>query len=432
MRSVNILPADTYIVTNKMLLNDENRKAILILYQPIIGSKATGLYFTLWSDLDKAEVVSGEWTHHHLLSRTGLNIDEIIEAREKLEALGLLKTYVKKGNVNSYIYELYSPLSPFEFLNDPVLSTALYNHVGKLEYERIIGVFTIPKIDLSEYQDITVGFKDVYEISYDMPYNFNEKNIKHNTYRELSLKSEIDLDNVLTLIPEDILNPGSITKEIKDLIYKLSFIYNFKEDELRQIIINSINDKKVIDKESLKGNCRQFYKFENYGKLPSIVYKNQPEYLRKNIVKDTNKNKMIYIFENFSPANFLLAKSKGSSLSNTEKEILVYLLVDLNLNPGVVNVLLDYVLRINNNKLVKKFVETIALQWKRSNINTVEDAMKLAEEEYKARKKVFERKGKKDSKIINEKPSWMDSEITDSEEDDSVKQELEELLKEYK
>lgn len=432
MRDVTILPADTYIVTNKMILSDENRKTILMLYQPIVGSKAVGLYFTLWSYLDKAEVVSSEWTHHHLLARTGLSVDEIIEAREKLEALGLLKTYLKKGNVNSYVYELYSPLTPFEFFNNPLLDTFLYNHVGKLEYERILGVFTIPKIDIEGYEDITVSFKDVYEPTYDILHDFSQTDIKHNHYRQLELKSDIDLLSLLSLIPDDILSPRSITKEIKDLIYKLSFIYSFKEDELSQIIINSVNDKKVIDKELLKSNCRNFYKFENYGKLPSVAYKNQPEYLRKNILKDTNKNKMIYTFENLSPSDFLIAKSKGGSLSSNEKDILVYLLVDLELNPGVVNVLIDYVLRINNNKLVKKFIETIALQWKRSNINTVEDAMKIAEAEYKSRKEHKSSGKKQGKKIVSETPDWMKDSNIDAEVDYKVKEELEKLMKDYK
>lgn len=432
MNDNNFLPADKYIVTNKMILNDENRKTILMLYQPIIGSKATGLYFTLWSYLDKSEVVSSEWTHHHLLARTGLTPDEIIEGREKLEALGLLKTYLKKGNVNSYVYELYSPISPYEFFNNPILNTFLSNHVGKLEYDRILGFFSMPKINLTEYSDITVGFKDVFEASYDVLPNFDAIDIKHNQYRELELKSNFNLTTVLSLIPSDILNPRSVTKEVRDLIHKLSFIYNFKEEELRQIIINSVDNRKYLDSEKLKVNCRNFYKFENYGKLPSIVYKNQPEYLRKNIIEDTNKNKMIHTFETLSPSDFLIGKSKSNTLSNNEKDILVYLLIDLNLKPGVVNVLIDYVLRINNNKLIKNFIETIALQWKRSNVTTVEQAMKIAEDEYKKRKEIKTNKRSFHSKKVSEKPKWMDNSEIESETDIELKRELEELMKDYK
>ena len=49
MRKVNVLPADTYFITNKAILTDYDRKIITLLYQPIIGSIAVNLYFTFWS-----------------------------------------------------------------------------------------------------------------------------------------------------------------------------------------------------------------------------------------------------------------------------------------------------------------------------------------------------------------------------------------------
>ena len=52
-------------------------------------------------------------------------------AREALEAVGLLKTYFKSGSINNYIYEIYSPLSPNEFFNHPILNMVLYNNVDR-------------------------------------------------------------------------------------------------------------------------------------------------------------------------------------------------------------------------------------------------------------------------------------------------------------
>ena len=54
-------------------------------------------------------------------------------------------------------------------------------------------------------------------------------------------------------------------------------------------------------------------------------------------------------------------------------------MIEQKLNPGVVNVLISYVLQVNDQQLKKSYVETIAGQWKRLNIETVEDAMKLTE-----------------------------------------------------
>lgn len=52
MDRYNILPADTYIVINKSIINNEDRKILNMLYQPIIGPYPVMLYFSLWSDLE--------------------------------------------------------------------------------------------------------------------------------------------------------------------------------------------------------------------------------------------------------------------------------------------------------------------------------------------------------------------------------------------
>ena len=49
-----LLPADTYIVVSKTIIEDEDRKKLTLLYQPIIGHTAVSLYLTLLDDLSKS------------------------------------------------------------------------------------------------------------------------------------------------------------------------------------------------------------------------------------------------------------------------------------------------------------------------------------------------------------------------------------------
>ena len=160
-----VLPADTFIVVNKTTLSDNDRNLLILLYQPIVGASAISLYYTLWSYLDKSELLSNEWTHHHIFRDMMISNSEFIDAKVKLEAIGLIKTYLKSGNINNYVYELYSPISASEFINNPLLNMAIANAVGKLEYERIINYFRIPKVNLKDYEDITSKFSDVFAFS---------------------------------------------------------------------------------------------------------------------------------------------------------------------------------------------------------------------------------------------------------------------------
>ena len=412
-----ILPADSFVVINKTILSDQDRKIISMLYQPIIGSEATILFFSLWSYLDKLELMSTEYTHHHLMTNMRMRLDEIIEAREKLEAIGLLRTYIKKDNINSYIYELYSPVEPIEFFNNPILNVSLYNNVGKSDYEDLKQYFKIPKLNLKDYEEISCSFSDVFEST-----NINNidgsEDLRKVTSNKLSIVSKIDIDNMVSLIPDEMFNIRTLTKDTKDLIYKLSFIYNLDDEQMSELIRNSINDKKAIDKKELRINCRNYYQVENSGKLPSIIYRNQPEYLRKTIGDTSKRAKMIYQFETTSPYDFLVNKHGGNRPTKNEYEILEYLLIDMNLKPGVVNVLLDYILKTNNNKLVKKYVELISEQWSRAKLETVEDAMEFAEKEHK--------KTTKNTKMVEEKPDWMNKKI---EQKNASKEEIEEINK---
>ncbi len=425
--SKTILPADTYIVRNRTVFSERDRTILIMLYQPLIGSTAISLYFTLWAYLDKAEVLSCEWTHHHLMTNMRLKLEEILVAREKLEAIGLLRTLVKEANVNEYIYELFSPLNPSEFLNNPVLATTLYNNVGKIEYEKIIEYFKLPRVSIKDYSDITKSFNDVFEVVSSSSLESVLEEIKEKKKRKINLSSEINVNEVLELIPSELLNHKSLTKDTKELIDKLAFIYQLDSDSCVDLIRNSLTIKRTIDKDLLKKNALNYYGFEHGGKLPSIVYRNQPEYLRKPSGDNSKKAKMIYTFETVSPYDFLRSKNNGVNPSRSDLKIVEYLMVDLELKPGVVNVLLDFVMRINNNKLNKAFIDTIASQWKRSKIETVEAAMNLAGKEYNKKNKNYSK-----TKVKEEKPIWFDKSIETKKPDNETLAQMQELLNEFK
>lgn len=424
-----LLPADTFVVINKTTLNDYDKKLIFNLYQPIVGAIAVNLYLSLWSYLDKEEIFSLEWSHHHLMTNTQLGLDSIVAAREKLEGIGLMKTYYKKGTVNNYIYELYAPLNAYEFFNNPILNTSLLSNIGKNEFEKIVNYYKLPTFNLTEYQNITCTFSDVYD-SINNPNLQYYSNIKANNKIKFVVPDKINLNEMLSLIPEELVNIKLITKEIKDAILKLAFIYNFNNEQMQEIIINSTDETKKININFLKNNCEKYYKFENMGTLPTIIYKKQPEYLRKVVSDTSKKSKMIYQFETISPYEYLTSKNGGVRPSVADLNIVSYLLVDLNMMPGVVNVLLDYVLKINDNKLTRNFVETIASQWLKSNIKTVEEAMNIAGKEHKKRQTITEAKIKTKREV--KKPDWFDKNINADVATLEEQEEMQKMLSEFK
>lgn len=428
MDNYSILPADTYVVINKTVINNEDRKILSMLYQPIIGSTALSLYLTLWTDLEKNEILSGEYTHHHLISNMHLSLNEIVSARESLEAIGLLKTYLKKGNVNSYIYELYSPLSAYEFLNHPILNVVLYNNLGKIEYEKIVNYFKRPRFNLNNYENITISFDKKYKSIPFTSYEIINDDVRKINKQELNIDSDFDMNFLMSSLPNYI-NPSKIfTKENKKLFIDLAYIYEIDAMKMQNILKTCITERGTLNKEELRKTCQNYYEFDN-GVLPTVIEHSQPEYLRKPIGDNSKRAKMIYTFETISPADLLRSKS-GGEIIKRDLKLVEDLIVEYGLKPGVVNVLLDYTLKTNNNKLTRNFIETIAGQWKRLNIETVEDAMALAEKEHKKYNKNVTRtvSTKKEEKI----PEWFDKEIKKEEASSIEKEEIDNLLKEFR
>ncbi len=425
MKKVSLYPADIYQVVDKSLLSEQDRFVLNMLYMPIIGYTAIVLYLKLQSEA-KNIVITSELTHHHLMTSMSLTLDNIKEARLRLEGIGLLRTYYNEGEVNSYIYELYSPVSAEEFFSHPIFNVVLYNNVGKTEYNRLFDLFKSPRISLKDYEEITYSFDQVYKSRNYTPLEVNDGEII--SKNKLLLKYELDYDFELMIssLPKELFNEKCLNKSMKELITNLSYLYEVDPVTMADLIRASLNEKGNIDKEELRKNVRKYYQLNNDNRLPSLLFKSQPEYLKSEDGNNSLKGRMIKVFESHSPYEFLKAKNKGVKPTDRDMKILESLLIDLKLNPAVVNVLIDYCLKTNNNKLVKDYVETIAGQWKRSGIETASEAMAIAEKEHKKKSRT---NVKQNNKVI---PIWFNKKIEASTNQEDDDEEFKNFIKEFR
>ena len=249
MEKYSLLPADSYVVINKTILHDEDRKIITSLYLPVIGIEAVMLYFTLWADLDSSQIVSKDFSHQKLVSNLRMTINEIENARHKLEAIGLIKVLIKTGNVSNYIYEIYSPVSASEFLSHPILNVVLYSNIGKTEYDNLIKSFKLPRFNTSNYQDITKSFSDVFESASLTSYDLSLEDIRKYNKLKLNINSNFDFNFLISSMPKNIDTTRVFTRDIKELIINLSFIYDIDAIKMSNIIKGCFNERGTINKE---------------------------------------------------------------------------------------------------------------------------------------------------------------------------------------
>lgn len=428
MNVISLLPADTYTVVNKSIITEDDKKNIVSLYQPIIGPIAISLYFTLLKDIRILDYLSEDYTHYHLMVTMCSSLETIKKARESLEAVGLLKTYYKEGDTDSYVYELYSPLSPKEFFTSPIFNVTLYNNIGKKEYEYLKTEYELPKVDLKDYQDISKELN----LTFTSTSTIEAIDAKEKKTLGLKLKSNIDFDLLISSFPKGIIKESTFTKKTKELIEQLSFIYDLDTLKMVELIRTVVTDKGTIDKEQLRLSARKYYQYDNNGKLPTLVYRTQPEYLKSPAGDNSTMAQKIYMFENKSPYDFLKTRNRGINPTARELKILELLLIDMELKPAVVNVLIDYVLIKNNNKLNQAFIETIAAQWKRCKIETAQEAMDIVKKENSKYNKKLEPKQTKKQSTKDEVPAWFDQTIEKEEMSKDELAELERQLNEFR
>ena len=422
-----LLPADTYTIINQTILTEVDKKIIISLYEPIIGPIAVSLYLTLWADLDKLEIMSKDFTHHHLMTILKTKLIDIENARKSLEAVGLLKSYIKRNdNINEYLYELYSPLSASEFLNHPVLSVLLLNNIGENEYNIILNNYKRHTFSKGDYEEITPSMNETFKSVNECVYEENIRSVKK---LGVNIESSIDFELLESTLPKGLVTSKTFNKKTRDLINQLAFIYNIDSIKMSEIIRLVIDEYGIINKDKLRISTRKNYEYNNNGSLPTIVYRTQPEYLKSPSGDLSNRGKMIHVFENTKPYDFLKSKNRGIKPTSRDLKLLEHLAVDFDLPPGVINVLVDYALLVNNGKLNSAYLETIAGDWSRRNVKTVEDAMSIAEKGHKKNVKVVKEITKKD--VVNV-PAWMDKDNKSEKMSEEELAELESMFEEFR
>jgi len=437
-----LLAIDRYSVKSNSILQDLDRKILTLLYQPLIGSKCFSLFMTLWGELEQNRLWSEETTHHSLMTIMQSNLRDIYQERLKLEGLGLLKTFVNEDDgVKKYVYELQAPVRPTEFFQDGVLNVYLYNRVGKNKFLQLKHFFSDEQKS-EGMQDITKSFNDVFDSvrSAEMVGRMNEETIK-----DLSLEknrefvstesrskleisdSAFDFDLFLAGLSDALIPHKSITSLVKDVIKKLSYLYGINAIDMKNVVMASIDQDENIDLELLRKSARDWYQFQHGDELPGLIDKVQPPLLRgKQDQKQlTKEEELIFQLERISPKQFLMDVSGGVTPSVGDLQIIEEVMLQQRLEPGVVNVLIYYVMLKTDMKLTRAYVQKIASHWTRKQVKTVKDAMDLAKQEHRQYQQWAEEKTTKKKTENNKKapirkemlPAWL-SEETNSDHKD--------------
>lgn len=403
-----ILPVDGYYVQLNQSLPVDYLNALIHLYQPLIGMNAVGLYQTLLLEIELQAEVDLQ-THHTLMSYLNMPLDKIYENRQKLEGIGLLKSFKKETEELTYFtYELMIPFRPREFFQDVMLSELLYHHIGESKFLFLKNHYCKAETR-SKGEEKTVPFHEVFQ-------TFTPKNEAPNIIVHRDQTAEIPvLDVDFTFIKQGLerqLVPVEkvLTETNRRVIAQLMELYQLETYEIEKSVLWALTDENLLDIEQLIAACHDLFQAKHnvsdiqlvpkQVKVENKLPENTPKRALTKMEEITNK------FEVISPKQLLEDLSSGNNASEQDMKLVSEVMVSQGLPAPVVNVLIHYVMLQSNMRLSKAYFKTIASNWSRQGFTTAKEAMDFVEEQTSpAPKKQGRnyRKGNQSKEII---PDW--------------------------
>ncbi|WP_282141441.1 replication initiation and membrane attachment family protein [Cytobacillus oceanisediminis] len=444
-----MLPIDRYTVAASGLLHDYDRKVLTLLYQPLIGSVCFSLYMTLWAELEENRLWSSSNSHHSLMNFMDMGLKDIYEARLKLEGIGLLKVYVNKDEeTRSFIYELLPPLTPEQFFLDGMLNIYLYKKLGRNQFMRLKRFFSEQKVKTAAgYEEVTKAFQDVFqsghpgsfEIDDEVVQLMNESEVEGYIGRQeqegIQIGNEdFNFELLQAGLNESLVPKKAITVKVKESISNLAFLYGIDPIQMKNIVISAVNEDNEINIDELRKSARDWYQFQNQDQLPSLIDRVQPAIHQTHKKQpETQEEELIRYLEITSPRQLLKDISGGAEPSKGDMQIIEDVMFQQKLLPGVINVLIQYVMLKTDMKLTKGYVEKIAGHWARKKIKTPQEAIALAKKEHRQYldwaegKKTASTTGNKKKPIRTEMlPDWFDEKSSSSAKKKEPQQQISE------
>ncbi len=337
---------DTYRIQVQDFLSPLLNSSLLSLYQPIIGPYATLLYLTLINEGIHQRSLEN---HGRLCEILNVNIVDLYKARCKLEEFNLINSYVKTSDDRcSYIYNINYPLSPDSFFKNELFIKLLIRSIGTKQFELTASKLINNKANLEDYKNISSKMRD------DEIATLKLDEIKINKVRPKY--SFINQDNIK-------FDYDRFFKKISALVFPIEL----RTETNLKIIgeIACLNGISVDEMIILVGNSIDFQKKEF-----------NIEYLKKAAAKISNGKLNTKDIYQSSPIAFLQAKQNGVEIASSDRMILESLAYKHGLSNEVINTLIEYVLKINQNRLIYNFVDKIASEWIRDGVKTREEALK--------------------------------------------------------
>lgn len=402
MRSVSA--SDYYEVRKMGSVPTSSLSCLNDLYLPLVGPLGIAAYLSLLND-PSVKNANSVYEHGALLARLQMTSGQFEAAMKPLEAVGLVKTFYQQNEGGAYfVYCLYAPMLPEEFLSDVLFHGMLLTYIGEKETKALEEKYKVPALPKG-LEECSESFVEFFHPDFSSS-AFASKGPKKN---RRSLNTGFDRNEFDATLGELGITVKRISAEEYDRIGKLGALYDLSSATLGQIAFDCYEGGR-LNMTRFEGRCRDSLSFP---------YLKAGKGEKSRVNSSSALAQKIRMMDEMAPARFLSYLQGGHKPARGDLELIKELSLEIGLPSPCINALLDYVSMTHNGALVPTYCEKVAASMVREGCASSRDAMDYLTRNHKKKQTRFE-----------EKPTFPKKEapIETKEEEKGEEESLENLL----
>lgn len=334
-----------------------NTNSLIDLYLPIVGHLANNFFMLLANDVCYCDNIKNlSFSLQNACTKLNCSLDELNLARKKLEAIGLLETYIPTDDKKNFLFVLNCPLDFFEFVSHPKYKALLIKSINLTNFQFL------------EYKYLNSNWEiDNKMLNVSSPFEavFNDQDINQVKNLDFSLiyKDLLKLTSINVVIPQI----------CKDIIENIYLRHGLSIKKIEQAILDSVTD---TDNTWI---CDQSFLVANLNKIINEECKILPDKQTLNLHRDfklfqcqlsqEQEQEIILDYKSYNAEQYLMTIF-NNHLSPHDRKLVSQLKNNFHLLDETINVLIDFVLFRTRGRLNKKYIFKTAKTINGLNINT--------------------------------------------------------------
>lgn len=319
-----------------------NINALYDLYLPVVGQTATNFYVILSNYVENNKDQNLTFNSVAVCKQMNVGNEELSVAKDKLEAIGLLSTFISTNNKedNILIFVVKPALVYQDFISNPKLKTLLINAIGPTNME-YLEYKNAPSSQLQDAIEITRSFDQV----------FNDEKLKN--------VHILDFEKLYQNIQKTTSLPLVIDDNCKSIIQDVYAKYQISLKDIEFVIYDSINDMDGFNKVNPNLLIQNFNRLINKQVTAPVQTVNR-DFRLFTTGLDKEMEDKIYLDYKMCNAELYLSIIFKKALNAEEKQLIHVLRTKFHLSDEIINVLVDFSLNKTNGQLNKKYINKAA------------------------------------------------------------------------